>query len=460
MATLCGRCGRNPRPVNPEVEDRLRAHVAAILARAAVPPQVRSDLEEELIGHLVERIRAYLADGLDETEASHRAIADFGTPASLGGELGRTYHSRLWASTIGVLLPAIAPATSRPGVVGWLRFVLGLAIVLTAIGLAVALLTLTPGRALGTDLALAMGLAGLLLAFKALGRGQAWALNYAIATTVLLLIDGVWQVIAPKQSGSIIIPAGAILAAGVLWGVLNRWLELKAFVAQSARVNRVLGVLLAISLLAPSIVPRALAAMTDPTQATATDLELRISLTCDRGDVALLNGPLLVDRQRATVVVDMTWSHTDLLPSGLVGMVTGSDDGDTSGIRVVDPAANGAFYWDWADGPTIVDMATGAAVGYWGSTSPSVALLPWDMAGSLTIGIGPEAIKLGHTIRATWLLYAAPDGSVPWPRIEAMYAHLDRFLIAGTVGCGETVLGRHVPVTDGSPPPVTDPFPF
>ena len=128
MATLCGSCGRNPRPVNPEVEDRLRAHVAAILARAAVPPQVRSDLEEELIGHLVERFHAYLADGLDETEASHRAIADFGTPASLGGELGRTYHSRLWASTIGVLLPAITPATSRPGVVGWLRFVLGLAI--------------------------------------------------------------------------------------------------------------------------------------------------------------------------------------------------------------------------------------------------------------------------------------------------------------------------------------------
>jgi hypothetical protein len=444
--------------VNPEIEDRLRAHVAAILARAAVPAQVRSDLEEELFGHLVERFHAYLADGIDEPEAGQRAIADFGTPGWLGSELGRTYHSRLWASTIGMLLPAIALATSRPGVVGWLRFVLGLAIVFTAIGLAAALPTLTPVRALGSGASFAIGLTGLILAFKALGRAQRWALDYAIAVTAILLIEGIWQVVAPDKPGSIIIPVGAILAAGVLLSVLHNWLELKAFVAPSARVNRALGVALAISLLAPAIVPRALAAMPDPTQANATDLELRISLACDRGNVAVPDGPTLVDRQRAKVVVDMTWSHTDLLPSGLAGMVSGSDDGDTSGIRLVDPAS--VIAWAWTAETTIVDLATGAKVGRWGSTSPSVGLLPADTEGSLTIGIDREAIQLGHTIRATWLLYAAPDGSVPWPRIEAMYAHLDRFLIAGTVGCGETVLGRHVPVTDSSPPPITDPFPF
>lgn len=444
--------------MNPEVEDRLRAHVAAILARASVPPRVRGDVEEELTGHLVERVRAYQADGLDERAAGDRAIADFGTPAWLGSELGRTYHSRLWASTIGVLMPAIAPAASRPGVVGWLRFVLGLASVLVAIGLAIALPAMTPVRALGSGVAYASGLTGLVLAFKALGRAQRWALIYAIATTATLLLDGLWQVLAPEQPGSIVIPVGAILATGVLLAVVNNWQRLKAFVAPSSRVNRGLGLALAVSMLAPSIVPGALAAIPDPTQATAADLALRISMTCDRGDVSVADGPTLHDRQRVTVVMDMTWSNADLLPSGLAGLVTGSDDGDTAGIRVVDPAGVEAIYWNLADGQTIVDRGSGATAGWWGGGSPSVQLLPADVEGSLTIGIRPDAIRPGHTIRATWPLDA--DGSLPWPSIEGLYAHLRRFLIAGTVSCGETVLGRHVPVTNTSPPVVTDPFPF
>jgi hypothetical protein len=44
--------------------------------------------------------------------------------------------------------------------------------------------------------------------------------------------------------------------------------------------------------------------------------------------------------------------------------------------------------------------------------------------------------------------------------MEVFYAHLDRFLLAGTVGCGETVLGRHVPPRAGDPPVITNPFPF
>lgn len=438
-------------------EDRLRAHAVAILAGAGIPEDARDDLEEELLGHLVERWRAHVAVGLGEADATERAIADFGTPAWLGRELGRTYHSRLWASTIGVLLPAMIPVTSRPGVVGWLRFVLGLTAVLTAVVLAIALPTMTPLRALGSSATLAIGLTGLILAYKALGRGQRWALHYAIGTTVILLLEGIRQAIAPEQPGSIIIPLGSILAAGVLLGMLNHWRDLQSFVAPSARLNRALGVALAISLLAPAIVPRALAALPDPTQATAADLELHLSLTCDRGDVAQLNGPTLVDVQRATLVIDATWSRTDLLPHGLAGVVTRPDDGDTSAFRVVDPAT---WSWVWAGAPTIVDTATGATAGWWGSTSPSVALLPTDMGGIDTVGINADAIGPNRTIRITWLLIPHSGGEVPWPRIEAMYAHLDRFLIAGTVGCGETVLGRQVPLPAQEPPAVMDPFPF
>lgn len=436
-----------------EIADRLRAHAAAIVAGAGVPEPARSDLEEELYGHLVERWRAHMADGLGTTEAGNRAIEDFGSRADLGREFGRTYHSRLWASTIGVLLPAIAPAEARPPVIGWLRFVVGLTIVATAIWV-LALPAMTPLRALGSGVALAIGLTGLVLAFQALGRGQRWALLYAVGVTVLLLIVDLAGVIVPERPpASVTIPLGAILAAGVLLAVLQNWERLQAFVASSTRLSRGLAVLLAIALLGPAAVPRVLAAIPDPTQATAADLALLLSLTCDRGDVPQQGGPTLVDTQRATLVIDTTWSRTDLLPHGMVGVVTRPDDADTSGFRVIAPAP---WSWVWAGAPTIVETTTGARAGWWGSSSPSVALLPQaNMAGSDTVAIDPQAIRPNHTIRTTWVLV----GETHWPRIEVMYAHLDRFVVAGTVGCGETVQGRPIPLPVEEPQ-ATDSFPL
>ena len=439
--------------MNPVVEDRLRAHVAAILAGAGIPADARSDLEEELLGHLVERFQALIEDGLPEAESAEQAISDFGTASSLGSELGRTYHSRLWASTIGMLLPAIAPATARPGVIGWLRFVLGLAGVRTVIALA-TVATTTPLRALGSAIALLAGLAALILAFQALVRGQRWALIYAICVSLLLLVEGIGHVIAPPQPG-ITVPLGAILAACVLLAARNGWAELQAFVAPSPRLNRALGVALAFSLLAPSIVPRALAALPDPSQAIAEDLELVLSMSCDRGDVAFMDGPTMPDAQRATLVIDTSWSHTDLLPYGLAGVLTHPDDADTSGLRAIHPRP---WLWSYFGEPTVVDTTTGQTAGWWGSTSPSVGLLPADVAGSLTIAIDRGAIHPGRIIRTTWLLSnAGADQEGEWPRIEVFYAHLDRFVLAGTVGCGESVRGREV-----SPhqPVLTDPFPF
>lgn len=444
--------------MTPEVERLLRDHVADILANAGIPRHARADLEEELVGHLVERWHAHAADGLEAVDAAGRAIADFGTSAELGSELGRTYHSRLWASTIGVLLPTVAPAASRPGVVGGLRFVLGLATVLTVIALAMTVPTLTPARALGTGTALVIGLTGLVLAFQALGRGQRWALTYAIAVTVILLVEGIGQIVATAGPRSIVIPLGSILAAGVLWAALNSWQQLRAFVRPSGRLNRALCLGLSISLLAPLFVPGALAAMPDPTQATADDLRLGISMTCDRGEVSIENGPTLLDVQRATLVIDSTWSHTDLLPYGLAGVLTHPDNADTSGLRALDPRP---WLWSYTDEPTIVDTTTGQAAGWWGSTSPSVGLLPTDIAGSLTFAIDPGAIRPNRTIRATWFLSnAGDDQQAQWPRMEVFYAHLDRFLLAGTVACGETVLGRQVPPSGGAPAPVLNPFPF
>jgi hypothetical protein len=66
----------------------------------------------------------------------------------------------------------------------------------------------------------------------------------------------------------------------------------------------------------------------------------------------------------------------------------------------------------------------------------------------MTIGIDQSAIQPGQTIRATWHLFPSIDAgtSAAWPLFEVAYAHLDRFLVIGMVGCGQTTRGHQAPV--------------
>jgi hypothetical protein len=437
-----------------QAEDRLRAHVTAILAGAGVPRNVRDDLEEELLGHLVERWRAHVADGLDEATAAERAIGNFGTPARLGSELGRTYHSRLWASTIGVLLPAVAGPAERPSAVAWLRFVLGLLLVLNVVAV-VALSTLTPLHLVIVAAALIVSTAGIVLAFKALGRAQPWALDYAVWATVLMLVVGLLDVIAAEQSATITIPLGSILAAVVLLTVRGQWAALQRFVAGSSRPRVALVLAIAASLLAP-MAPRVLAAIPDPTQASADDLELRIEMNCGRHEVRPQFGPVIPDAQVATIVVDATWAHTDLLPLGFERFFSGPDDADTAAIRVHDFSM--PWLWSDDDGPTIVDLTTGGTLGTWGSTAQSNSLLPDDVLGVMTIALERHEVHPDHTIRMTWELYWGGDGRGAWPQLDVYYAHLERFLLAGDVTCNGIRQGAVVdpasvePASGGFPP--------
>ena len=433
--------------MTPGSEARLRAQVATILTGGAVPAHLRDDVAEELYGHLVERMRAHQIGGLSETDAVERAIAELGTADQLGRDFGRTYHSRLWASTIGVLLPAVAPRDQRPAVVGWLRFTLGLAMLIAGIGLALLLPQATPVRALITLVAEAFGLWAIGLAIGALARGQRWALLYAIAVCVGLLAWGVESVLA-TPSGSITIPLGAILAAGVLLAVYAAWDRLQGLRRRigSHRTEDGRGP----AALAHGPGHRAAgarwAAGSDP-GGTGRSAHVRLSMVCDRGDVAFDGIGTVSDIQRVTLVADMSWQRSDLLPKGVAGLFNSSDSGDSAGFRLLDEAPDLPLpTWLLANGDvSVVDLATGEQAGWFGSTAPSVALLP-ETIGSFTIGIAPEAIRSGHTIRATWLLTPVSDAGAAWPRIEVAYAHLDRFLLEGTVSCGETTTAHQVPL--------------
>jgi hypothetical protein len=292
--------------------------------------------------------------------------------------------------------------------------------------------TLTPLHLLIMFVALFVSTAGIVLAFQALGRAQRWALHYAVWATVILMLLGLWEAFAGAQPSTVTIPLGSILAAFVLLVVRGQSPELERFVAGSRRPRAALAIAIAASLLAP-MTPRVLAAIPDPTQAIPEDLELRIEMTCGHDDVTTAFGQVVDDAQLATIVVDATWAHTDLLPLGFERFFSGPDEADTSGIRVNDFAM--PWLWFDDDGPTMVDLTTGEAVGIWGSTAQSINLLPEDILGTMTIALERHQVHADQTIRMTWELYYGGDGRAAWPRIDVYYAHLERFLVAGDVTC-------------------------
>jgi hypothetical protein len=444
-----------------DTAERLWLHASAIVDAAGVPLRERESVTQELFGHLVERVHASMAEATSEADAAARAIASFGGIDELATDLSSAFHSRLWASTIGVLLPAVVAREDRPGVIGWLRFALGIGVALILLGLPVLIWRAPPVHLVLAVTVLLLGLGGLLLAFRGLALGQRWALWYAIAFAVELVVFGIGSVVAPEVPGSITIPLGGILGAGVLLGVMASWERLQAFVATSAPVSRGLLALLLASFLGPILVGPAMAVIPDPTQATADDVRLTVSVTCDRGDVEEPGFSTRTDVQRVTIVADLAWRRGDFLPNGLDGFVNGAHYGSTAGFRLQDEAMDGALP-DWllvAAEPQVVDVASGETAGWFGSTSQSVALIP-DTIGSFTVGIDPAFIRGGHTIRTTWLVVPTADAGAPWPTVQVAYAHLDRFLIiARDAGCGDTVVGRQEPL----PPPQSaqsgsDPF--
>jgi hypothetical protein len=185
-------------------------------------------------------------------------------------------------------------------------------------------------------------------------------------------------------------------------------------------------------------------------------VDLAVSMTCGRADVTPDDGPTLRDAQIATVQVDAAWSRTDVLPSGLAGLFAPAEEGDTAGLRVV--GVEYPWVWTPVEPPVPSDLATGEDAGWWGSTSPSVALIPGDVMGSLTVAYARDAPRPGHILRTTWRLYWADSRQTRWPQVEVFYAHLDRFLLFAQVECNGISHGvpvdpaRVQPAEEGLPP--------
>ena len=323
--------------MTPEAEQRLRAHVRSIANAALLPWSAAEDVSEEMLGHLVERVEAAIANGIPEPDAVQAALTDFGGVAAIGTALAETYHSRLWVSTVGVLLTAKEDTATRPGAITGLRLLLAFQFATAAVFGCLALIGATPVRAVvAATLSLASAAAAV-IAYRGLGIGQAWAVRFSVAAAAVMVFLGLVEM-SSTQAGTTTISISAI-AAGIvlvwLWGSSE---QVGRFVAGSRSIGRRLGVALTATLLAPVLVAGVYPNLPDPTQAGPSDVDMTLTMACGRRDLQMQDGPLLRDRQFADLTVDMLWRRSDLLPGGLGGLVGGFPAGDTAGFRIIEPA--------------------------------------------------------------------------------------------------------------------------
>ena len=186
-------------PMDPTL--RLRAHVESILSRSSVPATERDDVAEEMYGHLWQRWQDAMAAGTSASQAAETAIRSFGEASRLGHEMTGAYHSRLYATTIGRLLPAAATPPGQPE--GFAQMTLLLALIaIVQLVLVGTFLDLTPVRAVVLAAGAGLSIALSVLAIRAFVRAQRWALRYCQFVVAMVLVQGATTLLSSSPGGS------------------------------------------------------------------------------------------------------------------------------------------------------------------------------------------------------------------------------------------------------------------
>ena len=411
--------------IPPGVERRLRGHVDRVLRTAHVPATERESVADELTGHLVERWQSLVRDGLDEAAATERAIRDFGTADRIGRDLTRTYHGRLWASTIGVLLPAAVPRAPQPRIARWLGVSLRFYAVFAGLATALIVGGLSPVAA---TFWLAFGLAStalMVLAAMALRRRQRWALDLAIVVNVIGLLYGLYHMLTTPGLFSLnVVFSGLVLAIA-----LTQRDRLGLWVRRSRPIRNGHAVAIFVVILGGSLAPAAARELPDPTQAGPDDLHVTLAVDC--GD------------RVTTVTADVRWDRVSFLPGGLANLDQYGD------LLLLENSPNDR--WEYDSYPTLVDLATGRVVAEpdeW--YAPNEARLEaFEGPASAPIQINWNALEPGRTYRATWELrrFSAPDVDTTFAA-SVEYLHADQFRWEQLVDC---MGGRHEPIVSDWP---------
>lgn len=441
----------------PDAEPRLRAYVESILAGSRVPSADREDVFEELYGHLWQRWHDALAAGADAAEAVEMAIRSFGEAGQLGREMTGAYHSRLYATTIGVLLPTVTPP---PGTVrGYrrLRLLLALGVIGQLVLVWTGLVELTPVRAALFVSAAWLVLVLDVLAFRAFGRAQRWALRYCQFVLALLLVLGAESVFAAPP-GTYTLPILGLIGLWMLRPAMGA--EMAEWVSSARPIGRVLGVALAVAVLAGYGLPFVAAAVPDPTQVSASDLDLQVSAACTRdagGGVTAIDVHTIVH-----------WSRLDMFPYGLVsgGAPEKWPDGFESGFAPSGGRNSIDLRTAWIPIPSHVPTyiisgdpqitsPNGSVDGLLVAPAESLVALDPYVPASDGIEFTPGSLHAGWTYDVVqhlqWQNVSAQPEPTPTapvdPLVIVRYAHLDRFVVQALASCDRPGSGVQMQLT-------------
>jgi hypothetical protein len=426
--------------------------VDAILGESHTPEVLRTELAEELYGHLVERWADLVAGGMDEAEAADQAIASFGRPERLGRELTGSFHGRLWASTIGVLVPGYVPADRwRPGLILWVQLGIAFEAFSALLGVAASFFLPPLLALLVGPLALASFLV-LVAAFVAVGRGRWWAVPVAV---VAFLADTYRWIVAQLDAHGLFISISGVLAVALIIAIWSTRLDQAAYFTRGQRPGRIVTVGLAAVLAAASAVPVLGASLRDPTMVVPADLDLRLAVACETSTTQ----PAI---RTARVTVTVTWARHDVLLNGLVGTwIGGQRDNDALLVDASGPPPPDSEireFWnldDWPGEQPWLDPFPSWPLGDGGGTSlegPAPSIDPSDpsQAGSFAprfntgpLGIRPDLLTTGQPYTIAYSF--TNDQATSWPVIRTRYVHEYRFAEEATATCGQTGVGHPAP---------------
>ena len=428
----------------------LRAHVKATLAASRVPAADREDVAEELYGHLWQRWRDELATGASASEAVDSAIRSFGDAGRIGLQMTTAFHSRLYATTIGVLLPATVAPDGRPPGYRRLRLLLFLSGAVEIVMAWIGLTLLTPGRA-----ALLVAAAGLtlildVLAYRAFARAQRWALRYSQFVLATVLVAGAASVFTATPGG-VTIPIVGIVGLWMLGPAIGG--EMAAWFSHSRPIGRGLAAALVVATTAGFLLPFVAPVLPDPTQVTAADLDLRVTATCIRNASGGVTAMDLETRLR--------WSRLDLFPEGfghaavqqwqdgLLPLISTGGSATQAGAGQSIAGSQWPGYQQDPAAPTIVSPDGSVADAVFFQMAQGLLRVYPDAAMSQGLEFAVGGLHAGWTYDITYHYRWASDTPAPAdPFMTVSYVHLERFLVQAQASCVRPGVGVPMDLPD------------
>jgi hypothetical protein len=420
------------------VREQLAEHAWAIVRSAALPESDREDVAEELSGHLEASFRAARAHRLTDDDAVAHAVAAFGGNEVVARELMVTYRGRLWASTIGQLLPLVVRAGDPPSPLGWLVGFDRIIAVLSVLGAVTFLLTGSPVRAIVGFVSGVAAAAVVWLAATALRRGQRWALN--VSALVCAVNALIFFVALAPPGGGINISLTGLLGLVLLLRLAVNLAPLNAWVAGSRPISAPLGGFIGGCLLAWSGFALVGGTIPDPTQIGPADVRAIALVTCRLPPGTREGGE--TSKPAPTLDLEVTYDRVDAWPRGVLrdrsswGDLIRLDVGPSFYVSLGDIRATGVD----SDGTRQpVDVSSWVDVP--ADLSPEAHS---QIVGDI-LGTDQRAGRAIHLIAPTFAVAGDPDGAadpgIPSDGIVASIElrHLDRFTLRGFAVCGAPI---------------------